>query len=133
MEVRGSALGVVRIPPSYTSVAPVETLGVSMSEHIYDTQIAPKLLEVAELCKTCGLGFAAIVEYAPGDSAVTVAPMPANPGAAMRVAGYGMVCEGNVDTLIGALLADAGKFGHSSVHLSVLQQAMASSVGEVKH
>lgn len=98
-----------------------------MSEKIYDELIGPKLLEIAELCKANGLGFAAICEYAPGECEVSVAPMPASPSPAMRVAGYAMVCQGNIDELIGALLTDANKFGHSSVHMSVLQQAAASA------
>lgn len=34
-----------------------------MSENFYDTAIAPKLLEICELCKSQGIPFSATVEY----------------------------------------------------------------------
>lgn len=93
-----------------------------MSEKIYDEQIAPKLLEVAEICKSIGLPFAAIVEFDLDEhnTAVTVAPMPDGAGAAMRIVAYAMRAQGNVDALIMALQKDGAKHGHSSLALTIL-------------
>jgi len=38
-----------------------------MNEKIYDTEIAPKLKEVGELCVKYGIPFLAVTEYAPGE------------------------------------------------------------------
>lgn len=42
-----------------------------MSEQFYDTEIAPKLLELCELCKARGIPFSATVEYQPDQRAQT--------------------------------------------------------------
>ena len=101
-----------------------QTRGIvsSQGEKIYDEQIAPKLKEVGELCKSIKMGFAAIVEFdaEEGGIGVTVAPMPDDAGPAMRIAAYGMRCQGNVDDLIMALQRDGQKHGHSSLALTVL-------------
>ena len=106
-------------------------------EKFYESEIAPKLLQIAELCARKDFGFAAMVEYDPPAAEVTVSPKPSNCGPAMRIVAYAMMAEGNVDVLIKALLKDAAEHGHSSTHLSVLQQAMANAQaqapGEVKH
>jgi hypothetical protein len=37
------------------------------TEKIYDTEIAPKLLEIAKICEANGIPFLALVEWAPGN------------------------------------------------------------------
>jgi len=99
-----------------------EEVAILGGEAFFDKEIAPKLLEVAKLCEAAGLAFASIVEFdlEEHNTAITVAPMPAGAGAAMRIAGYGMQCQGNVDELIMALQKDGQKHGHNSVVLATL-------------
>lgn len=42
-----------------------------MSEQVYDEQIAPRLVEIAELCIAAGMSFLATVEYEPTKRATT--------------------------------------------------------------
>lgn len=44
-----------------------------MSEEIYDREIAPALLDLANRCKEAGMPFTATVEYVPGERGTTAA------------------------------------------------------------
>ena len=46
------------------------------TEEIYDNEIAPKLLEVAEFCKTLKISFLAVVEWSPGKIGITDVQTP---------------------------------------------------------
>ena len=53
-----------------------EVENVGDNEKFYDEVIAPKLKEVASLCKEVGMPFFAVVEYAPGDIGETTMQFP---------------------------------------------------------
>lgn len=43
-------------------------------EDVYDTQIAPIMIEIVNLCRTHGIPFAAVFEYAPALHAISLHP-----------------------------------------------------------
>jgi hypothetical protein len=49
-----------------------------MSEVLYDAEIAPALLALAEKCKAAGMPFLAVVEYEPGSRGRTAAGIGEN-------------------------------------------------------
>lgn len=67
-------------------------------EQIYDTVIAPKLKEVAELCEQHGMNFAATCEYDREYFGTTVV-MP-DPSIAMRFIIWAIESKGNLDSFI---------------------------------
>lgn len=91
-----------------------------MSEQIYDTEIAPKLLELARICEEHGMGFVAMCEFAPGETGRTEAPMPVNASAGLLITTYAARCHNNADLLIQAIIDLAKERGHTSLFLSQL-------------
>lgn len=75
-------------------------------EQFYDEVIAPKLMELAQLCQEKGMQFVAVVEYEQGEVGLTERSELAIAGPQFRLAAYGARCFGNADKLIGALLKD---------------------------
>lgn len=69
-----------------------------MTEAIYDEQIAPELLKLAELCDEHDMSFVASVEYAKGETASThTATEPKS--AKQFIANTAAKCRGNFDSL----------------------------------
>lgn len=103
-----------------------------MSEQIYDAEIAPKLQELAELCKKHGLSFVAVCEYATGQTGLTfTSPMDEDTtGATMFLAQTAALARGNFDALTFALMRHARKFGHSSMILKQLGVHESATQGE---
>jgi hypothetical protein len=75
-------------------------------EALYDTEIGPMLLRLANACQTAGLSFVSLVEWSPGEHSMT-AVVAARAGS-------------NVDALIMALMKEASIAGHSSMCLKQL-------------
>ena len=75
-------------------------------EPFYDEVIAPKLLELSQLCRDAGMQFVAVVEYEHGKVGLTEQSHVAQAGPEFRLAVYGARCFGNADVLINALLKD---------------------------
>lgn len=95
----------------------------------YDAEIAPQLAAIAEECRRREVPFAAALQYSPtGYGETVVIPPKALPSnSAMRMATYGVRCLGNVDVLIGALMQDGEKHGHSSLFLNIIERATQES------
>lgn len=49
-----------------------------MSEELYDSEIAPELLRLADRCKELGMPFVATVEYSPGERGTTASGIAAS-------------------------------------------------------
>lgn len=97
------------------------------NEKIYDTEIAPKLLEIAERCQVLGFPMVAAVEWenSEGNRGRTEFCPSTNdpatrPTAAQLLVHYAARSNGNVDALIMGIIKDARKFGHSSLYLQML-------------
>lgn len=88
-------------------------------EEIYDKEIAPKLLEVAELCRKHHLPLVAAVKYAPYAIARTALLGP-SPGCAILTVDAAAQAHGNVDILIWWIKSYGRKHGHQSVELKLM-------------
>ncbi len=90
-----------------------------MTEDAYD-EIAPEILDLAKKCKTLGSkGFVCYVSFEGGGG--TTAKLSPDAPPAARLANLGARAAGNVDWLIGALVKDGKRNGHSSVYLRLLE------------
>lgn len=75
-------------------------------EEIYDAEIAPKLREVAELCRKHGFPITTVVEWSPEDWGTTNVLLPLGPtGLLTRSA---VEASGNFDLLAIRLLCEHG-------------------------
>lgn len=88
-------------------------------EEIYDTEIAPRLLEIGELCQERGLGFSAAVEYEPFGLGRTLA-LPGKSSIAIRMVDAAVQAHGNLDSFLRAVIKHAHQHGHESVYLTIL-------------
>lgn len=88
-------------------------------EEYYDQNIAPKLLEIGKECENAGLTFIAVCEYEGGDYGGTRTIQP-NSGYPIRLVDLAVQCEGNVDSLMFAVMRHAREHGHSSIILKQL-------------
>lgn len=88
-------------------------------EALYDTLIAPRLLEIGKLCQDNALGFVAAVEYEPFSIGRT-ASWPEDSSLAIRLVDVAAKAHGNVDSLIWAIMRYARENGHSSACLHIL-------------
>jgi hypothetical protein len=88
-------------------------------EALYDTEIGPMLLRLANACQTAGLSFVSLVEWSPGEHSMTAA-LAAGSGPSMRHAVVAARAGSNVDALIMALMKEASIAGHSSMCLKQL-------------
>lgn len=84
-----------------------------LSEEWYDTEIAPKLLELADRCRERGMAMVATVEYAPGERGTTMA-MPKGAGLAMQMLRLCASAGDNVDGYMIALLRFCNSNGIST-------------------
>lgn len=85
------------------------TQPAAKGEKFYDEVIAPKLLEISQLCRDAGMQFVAVVEYEHGEVGLTEQSHIDQAGPQFRLAVYGARCFGNADALINALLKDDKK------------------------
>ena len=91
-----------------------------MSEEYYDKEIAPKLLEIARLCKEKKLPFLATVWFEDEDSGTTrVFPSESNPS--FTLAHMANRCRGNIDKLCLALVRLVPIENDTSVVLRLLR------------
>lgn len=81
-----------------------------MSEQFYDTEIAPKLLELCEACKARGIPFSATVEYEPDQLAETRF-LPSDAGLAMSMIAILNHNQANVDGFVINLLRHCRRNG----------------------
>lgn len=88
----------------------------SEGEAFYDELIAPALSDLAQQCEKRGLGFFAVVEWEPGEWGRTIT-LPAQSGLGIRLANAAAQANGNVDSLILAIMKYAYEHGHSSMIL----------------
>lgn len=93
---------------------------MSDDEQFYDTEIAPRLLVIAEMCKARGFALVAHVQWSEEDSGRTERT-PHGQWPATRIVQYAARCHGNVDSLIAALLRDGQEYGHNSMFLHRLE------------
>jgi hypothetical protein len=95
------------------------------NEEIYDTEIAPQLLNISVRCRELKMPFVASVEYERGKSGRTEFCPNLNgderPSTKQLFVHYAARCNGNVDALIMAIIKDAEKYGHGSMYLHMLK------------
>lgn len=89
-------------------------------EEIYDTEIAPRLLEIGKMCQERGLGFSAAVEYAPHTLGRTTT-IPADASYAIRMVDAAIQSYGNLDLFLRAVIRYAHQHGHESAYLTILK------------
>lgn len=85
-------------------------------EQVYDDVIAPKLREIAAVCRQYDIGFVSEVEWNKGKAGRTVY-LPADASWAVRMVEACMRCNGNVDQFILACVQYARIHGHNSVFM----------------
>ncbi len=91
-----------------------------MNEKLYDEEIAPKLLEVAELCKEAGLPMLATVWFGAEDSGTTRV-LPQKPNAAFTLSHAAHQCHGNLDKLCIALARQVPEEHDESIVLRMMR------------
>ena len=89
-------------------------------EEFYDTEIAPKLLTVAALCKERGFALVAHCQWSADDSGRTE-QTPHGLWPATRIVQYAVRANGNTDSLIISLQRDGKEHGHQSFALELLR------------
>lgn len=87
-----------------------------MSESAYDSEIAPKLLEIGKRCKELGMSFVALVEYSPGETGRTHTQQP-NACNEFLLTAIAAQTRGNIDALAISWARHARKVGHGSIVL----------------
>jgi hypothetical protein len=104
------------------------------NEGFYDTEIAPKMRELARQCEERGMSFVASVEFAPGETGET-ATIREDAGFKTRLTFAAMIAHGNVDSLFFWLIKHAKTHGHQSLVLQQLGVAHEPDAGalEVAH
>ena len=91
-------------------------------EALYDAVLAPKLLEVAGLCKEAGIPMLATVWF-DGDASGTTRVLPTDRNAAFTLAHAANRCRGNIDNLCIALARDIPEEHDGSIVLRWLRGA----------
>lgn len=95
-------------------------------EEIYDAEIAPALLKAAQRCQELGFPIIVSVEWERAEASRGRTEFcPAldgdkRPSAAQLLVHYAARCNGNIDSMLMAVLRDAEKYGHSSIYLRML-------------
>lgn len=94
-----------------------------MSEELYDQEIAPKLLEIAKICKKAGLPMLATVWFDGEDSGTTrVFPTESNPSFTLAFAAH--QCKGNIDKLCIGLARTVAEEDDGSIVLRMLRAGL---------
>lgn len=91
----------------------------TQAEAYYDREIAPRLLELQQICEHHEMSFVATVEWAPEHVGVTSKVLD-GASAKAHIADWGARCFGNIDSFMIAAQRHAAKHGHSSAVLSIL-------------
>ncbi|MBW2672247.1 MAG: hypothetical protein JRD89_02375 [Deltaproteobacteria bacterium] len=92
-----------------------------MSEKLYDEKIAPKLLEIAELCEEAGLPMLATVWY-DGKGSGTTRVFPAEPNPSFTLAYAAQQCHGNLDKLCFAIARQVPDEHNGSIVLRMMMR-----------
>ncbi len=92
-------------------------------EALYDAEIAPMLLALAQKCEAAGMSFVAHVEWGPQSAGSTVKLQDAA-GPGSRLAAFAARCNGNADNLFMMVMSDAAKHGHNSIYVHMLEQKL---------
>lgn len=87
------------------------------NEEFYDTEIAPKLLELCNLCGDRGMSMVSAVEYSPNKIGETTRLVGGH-GIEILMAYWGIKARGNFDSLAIAAARHANGKSHSSMVLS---------------
>lgn len=91
-------------------------------EQIYDNEIAPEIMKLAERCQDRGMSLFAAVDYGSNEEALGITAGPnKNSGLQWKLISWAAGCKGNVDLLIGQILKHAEEHGHSSAYVELLQ------------
>lgn len=94
------------------------------NEEFYDTEIAPILLKLRDLCAARKMAFVASVEFDPSSSAIgRTEYQPPDDGsisAAQRLVHWAARSQGNIDKLFMACDRHGREHGHSSIYLQLL-------------
>lgn len=104
----------------------IEEEQIPNAEEVYDTLVAPKLLEVAKICKEHGIPFVAAVQFDGGPSGEGVGktfqiPPGAKLSADMAFIHFAAKCRANYDSFTNALLRFFGNDPGESLYLHMLQ------------
>ena len=91
-----------------------------MSERLYDDEIAPKLLEAAQLCKKAGIPMLATVWF-DGENSGTTQVFPNNPNPSFTLAYQAHQCKGNIDALCIGLARQVKPENDGSIVLRMLR------------
>lgn len=91
-----------------------------MSEKLYDEEIAPRLKEVAELCKKAGIPMLATVWFQ-GEDSGTTRVFPGEPNPSFTLAHAAHRCRGNLDKLCFTLVREVSEENNGSVVLQMLR------------
>lgn len=89
-----------------------------MSEKIYDEEIAPELLKLANRCRELGMSFIAQVEFEHGETGRTDSECP-GASCKQKIVHWAARAEGNVDRLFLAVDRHGKEHGHSSIYLQM--------------
>lgn len=92
-----------------------------MSENLYDDVIAPKLLEVAKLCKEAGMPMLATVWF-DGEMGGTTRIVPDGPHPSFTLMYAAQKCRGNIDQLCFALAREVPDGPEHSLVLLMLKE-----------
>lgn len=83
---------------------------MSVSEEIYDEQIAPLLLQAVQLCEKHGLAMVAVVEYAKEERGTTRV-LPDGSGLAMRMLSMLAASGNHIDSFLMAVIKFCNREG----------------------
>jgi hypothetical protein len=93
-------------------------------EQIYDAEIAPALLKIAQRCQELGFPFVACCEWekAEGQRGHTefcpaTTDIQTRPTSGQLLVHYAARSKGNIDALLMGVMKDSRKYGHSSIYL----------------
>lgn len=89
------------------------------NEEYYDTNIAPKLAEIAQDCENNGMSLIAFCEFNKGEIGDTITIQQGS-HFSTRLVHMAVQSKGNVDSLIWGIMKYASKYGHSSITLKQL-------------
>jgi len=92
-------------------------------ERVYDQQIAPLLLQAAQLCQQHDMPLVAQVEYQPGDFGLTYYLKPEH-GLSMHLLYWAAKAKNNFDAFMRPVLNHAEERGHTSSYLAILFRAL---------
>lgn len=92
---------------------------MTTKEQYYDERIAPKIADLALECHDQGLSLVVACEWEPGEYGSTRLLQP-NTGIGLLLTDAAARANGNVDSLLMAIIKHAKEHGHGSIYLSRL-------------